>query len=123
MEEKKKKKKKWNDAGKRQNKKKMYTQWWREIDTTECRINLQVSRLFDVDGALNSLHVYYIFCRETIEMGKCVFLMDKTDKMGSYGDNFYFSRRLCATILGYHVGDNINIYNKDLDKFSFRRMK
>lgn len=99
MEEKKKKKKKWNDAGKRQNKKKMYTQWWREIDTTECRINLQVSRLFDVDGALNSLHVYYIFCRETIEMGKCVFLMDKTDKMGSYGDNFYFSRRLCATVL------------------------
>lgn len=78
---------------------------------------------FDVDGALNSLHVYYIFCRETIEMGKCVFLMDKTDKMGSYGDNFYFSRRLCATVLCYHVGDNINIYNKDLDKFSFRRMK
>lgn len=55
----------------------MYTQRWKETDTTECRINLQVSRLFDVDGALNSLHVYYIFCRETIEMKKlcvCVYV-------------------------------------------------
>lgn len=84
-----------------------------------------MSRLFDVDGALNSLHVYYIFCRETIEMGKCVFLMDKTGirwiKWGAMEIIFIFHADYA--LLCYHVGDNINIYNKDLDKFSFRRMK